>query len=46
MGAGTIPASVADLGNIFEGENNTLFDSIFDAHPEGGNDTILVIDEI
>jgi hypothetical protein len=45
LGSGSIPADIADLGTIFEGENNTPLDLFFDANPAGGNDTILVLDE-
>jgi len=56
LGAGSIPTNSADLENIFETENNVpaedrpiplipATNDIFDANPEDGNDTILVLDE-
>jgi len=45
VGAGRIPANVGDLSNIFEGENSIPVDDIFAAHPDGGDDVMLILDD-
>ena len=45
LGAGTIPATPADLLTIFDGENSTFLDNIFSAHPDLGYDAMLILDE-
>jgi hypothetical protein len=45
VGAGRIPANVGDLSNIFEGENTTPLDDVFAAHPNDGDDAMLILDD-
>lgn len=46
LSAGRIPANIGDLLTIFEGENSPPFDNIFAAHPNGGDDAMLILDDI
>ena len=45
VGAGRIPANISELLTIFEGENATPLDDTFAAHPNGGDDAMLILDE-
>ncbi|MDH3629871.1 MAG: hypothetical protein OER98_02020 [Gammaproteobacteria bacterium] len=45
VGAGRIPANVGDLLTIFEGENLTPLDDVFAAHPNDGDDAMLILDD-
>ena len=45
VGAGRIPANVGDLLTIFEGENAPPLDDVFAAHPNDGDDAMLILDD-
>jgi hypothetical protein len=45
VSAGRIPADISDLLDIFEGENSPPFNNTFAAHPNGGDDAMLILDD-
>ncbi|MCP4876029.1 MAG: hypothetical protein GY896_11240 [Gammaproteobacteria bacterium] len=45
LSAGSIPDNVGDLGSMYEGENATPLDGTFAAHPKGGDDAMLIVDD-
>ena len=45
VGAGRIPANIGELLTIFEGENATPLDDTIAAHPNVGDDAMLILDE-
>ena len=45
LGSSMLPATVADLATMFEGENTDPLDEEFSAHPLGGDDAMLIMDQ-
>ena len=45
LGSGMLPLIVTDLATMFEGENFDPLDAEFSAHPLGGNDAMLIMDQ-
>ena len=44
VSAGRVPTNPGDLLTIFEGQNSSLLDGIFAAHPNGGDDAMLILE--